>query len=39
MMGDWAERSPSILFACDDRKQLYEKMRERRVQPNEFPGS
>lgn len=41
MMEDWAQRKPSIVFACDDIQETYEEMRGRGVDftqpPKEMP--
>lgn len=41
MMEDWAERKPSIVFACDNVQKTYEEMTSRGVQftqePKQFP--
>jgi lactoylglutathione lyase len=37
MMGDWAQRKPSIVFECDDITRTHEEMRDRGVQFTEPP--
>jgi lactoylglutathione lyase len=37
MMEDWAERKPSIVFACEDVQKTYEVMHERGVQYTQEP--
>jgi lactoylglutathione lyase len=37
MMEDWAERKPSIVFACEDMQKTYEMMRDRGVQFTQEP--